>query len=227
MTSRCPTLQVSSPITVRILGRNRLLREALVRLLRKRAGFSVQDVYADAEVPAATCDCVLLTDSLSAFSPSDNAPLPSAEGCGGRILFFGMDDDRERFLDAVRLGAAGYLLSDASSDDIVQAIKMVARGEAVCPPRLCMMLFQYLRAVDCGPSRTEDNDARTRNLTLRQRQLMDLVSRGMTNKEIATRLNLSQFTVKNHLRRIMRHVEATTRHQAVDLMRAGGILPRA
>jgi len=57
--------------------------------------------------------------------------------------------------------------------------------------------------------------------------LMDLVSRGLSNKEIANRLNLSQCTVKNHIRRVMRNVDAESRHQAVDLMRASGVLPLA
>jgi DNA-binding CsgD family transcriptional regulator len=61
-------------------------------------------------------------------------------------------------------------------------------------------------------------------LTHRQVQLMNLVASGLSNKEIATTLNLSQFTVKNHLRRVMRQVEATNRYDAVELMRASGLL---
>jgi DNA-binding CsgD family transcriptional regulator len=56
---------------------------------------------------------------------------------------------------------------------------------------------------------------------------MDLVARGMSNKEIAANLNLSEFTVKNHMRRIMKQVEAGNRHEAVDLIRASGFLPNA
>ena len=114
----------------------------------------------------------------------------------------------------------GYLLNDASSEDVVQAIKLVARGEAVCPPKLCMFLFRHFAAT-CGNRLEED----AHGLTMRQRQLMDLVSKGLSNKEIAIRLNLSQFTVKNHIRRILQNVDAETRYQAVDVMRARGILP--
>ena len=62
-------------------------------------------------------------------------------------------------------------------------------------------------------------------LTYRQRQLVSLVARGLTNKEIAANLNLSEFTVKNHLHRIMKRVQAESRHEAVDVVRAGGVLP--
>ncbi len=61
-------------------------------------------------------------------------------------------------------------------------------------------------------------------LTARQLQLIRLVAKGMTNKEIAANLNLSQFTVKNHLRRVMRQVDATSRSDAVELIRATGQL---
>jgi len=114
------------------------------------------------------------------------------------------------------LGASGYLLSDASSEDIVQAIKMVARGEAMCPPKLCMFLFRHVASTCRRHSQgSEDHGGRTRGLTMRQRRLMDLVSKGLSNKEIAARY-LSQFTVKDHIRRILQRVEAETLHQAVS-----------
>ena len=64
-------------------------------------------------------------------------------------------------------------------------------------------------------------------LTYRQRQLVVLVAKGLTNKEIAASLNLSEFTVKNHIRRILRQVDAQTRYEAVDVIRASGYLPSA
>lgn len=225
MTSQSSVNGVVPRITVRISGRNRLLCEALVRLLRKRAGFCVQatlpgirtDRESDMTEP---CD-VLLADSLDACQM-----VRTEEGSSGHLLLFGMDDSPEQFLEAVRLGASGYLLNDASSEDIVLAIKMVARGEAVCPPKLCMFLFQQV-ALGSGyrSQGNEEQENRTHNLTMRQRQLMDLVSKGLSNKEIATRLNLSQFTVKNHIRRVLQHVDVETRHEAVDVMKARGILP--
>jgi DNA-binding NarL/FixJ family response regulator len=59
-------------------------------------------------------------------------------------------------------------------------------------------------------------------LTIRQQQLISLVAKGLTNKEIAWRLNLSEFTIKNHIHRIMRQVEADSRHEAVEIARASG-----
>jgi len=104
----------------------------------------------------------------------------------------------------------------------------VAHGEAACPPKLCMTLIQHLSREyrQKGKVSSEQCSAK-RALTYRQLELMDLVARGMSNKEIAANLNLSEFTVKNHMRRIMKQVDADDRHEAVHLIRASGFLPHA
>jgi DNA-binding NarL/FixJ family response regulator len=88
-----------------------------------------------------------------------------------------------------------------------------------------MSLIQHLskkRQEKLETSDPQSSDRKT--LTPRQLQLLRLVADGKTNKEIAATLNLSQFTVKNHMRRVMRQVEAASRHDAVSLVRATGQL---
>jgi DNA-binding NarL/FixJ family response regulator len=65
------------------------------------------------------------------------------------------------------------------------------------------------------------------DLTLRQQQLVSLVAKGLTNKEIATRLNLSEYTVRNHIHRILKQVDAESRSEAVDVIRASGFVLNA
>jgi DNA-binding NarL/FixJ family response regulator len=65
------------------------------------------------------------------------------------------------------------------------------------------------------------------DLTLRQQQLLTLVAKGLTNKEIAAQLNLSEFTVRNHIQRILRQLDAESRHEAVETIRAQGHLTTA
>jgi len=132
-----------------------------------------------------------------------------------------MEENPESFLRAVERGACGYLLSDASSSEVVAAIRAVASGEAVCPPKLCKRLFEHLSR-NASPLAEVERGPAQAALTCRQHQLMQLVAKGMTNKEIATNLKVSQFTVKNHLSRIMAQLRAESRHQAVDVIRAGG-----
>jgi DNA-binding NarL/FixJ family response regulator len=170
------------------------------------------------------CDTVL-TD----FSPgSSNAALLRTlreENSQLKVILIGMEDDPEVFLNAVRLGARGYVLKDASALEIVTAIRRVGRGEAICPPNLCMVLIKHVWNEDRRSLQSTASPLANNNrLTHRQVQLMNLVADGLSNKEIATSLNLSQYTVKNHLRRVMRQVDASNRYDAVEMMRASGLL---
>jgi DNA-binding NarL/FixJ family response regulator len=120
----------------------------------------------------------------------------------------------------VRSGVMGYLLKDASASELVAAVRAVHRGEAVCPPQLCSTLFQFVAHVieEVPAKRT----ARRPDLTMRQQQLMALVAKGLTNKEIASRLNLSEFTVRNHIHRVLKQLDAGSRSEAVETIRAYG-----
>jgi len=196
----------------------------LLRLFRKPADISIvgqgsPSTTSPAEIQESSCD-VILTDSMpvALTLPYDTiAPLsPSAE-----VLLVGMEDDEEQFLSAVRAGSSGYLLKDASASDVLSAVRSVSRGEAVCPPRLCLSLFKWVADEARETSRSSESRP---SLTIRQQQLVSLVARGLTNKEIATELNLSEFTVKNHLHRIMKQVDAESRHEAVESARAHGYL---
>jgi DNA-binding NarL/FixJ family response regulator len=131
-----------------------------------------------------------------------------------------MDSDEEHFLAAARSGVTGYLLQDASASDVVSAVRAVFRGEAVCPPQLCFTLFRCVAKMASEmPLR---NSTSKPDLTLRQQQLVTLVAKGLTNKEIASRLNLSAFTVRNHIHRILKQVDVGSRSEAVEAIRAHG-----
>ena len=203
-----------------------------MRLFQKKAGIAVvgESRYSEStreHLATTPCD-VLLLDSLTEVYARNVIEEVKECTSPARIVLFGMDEDVNCFLKAVRLGVCGYLLKNASSSEIIAAVRGVAEGEAVCPPHLCMALFQYVAQDFRQRSGMDDHQAAARlGLTYRQRELMALVAKGLTNKEIAAKLNLSEFTVKNHIHRVMRTVEADSRHQAVDVIRAGGFLPSA
>ncbi len=214
--------KTSKSIRVCLMVQNRLLRETMTRLFQKKSGIMVvaQEFSAESlrESGETHCD-VLLVDSLKAERAKDVEESQTSHGHTPKALFFGMDDDPDCFLCAIRKGARGYLLKDASSEEIVSAVRRVAQGEAVCPPKLCSLLFEHV-ARDKTPLRERVEKARGMKLglTYRQRQLMALVAQGMTNKEIAGELNLSEFTVKNHIARVMRQLNAESRHEAAVLI---------
>ena len=217
-------------INVHILTENRLLRETLARLLRKRSGVSVVEVSASIDSAAndiASSQCqVVLTDCLTATHARELLRKICGEDSCVKVVLFGMEEDPDRFLKAVYLGVSGYVLKDASASEITAALRAVARGEAVCPPRLCMSLIQHLAQQSrAWPSSAAQDGFARQILTHRQLELLGLVAQGLTNKEIANNLHLSEFTVKNHMRRIMKQVDAGDRYEAVDAIRAIGFLP--
>jgi len=219
-------LAPNESIRVFLLIENRLLREALVRLFRKRSDLTV--VGQSGQVDSTTqdildsgCDVLVIASFNSNWLPA-NFTLESASQLGLKIVLIGMDANEDQFMATVRAGVTGYLLKDASASDVVTAVRSVVRGDAVCPPQLCHALFRFVAQMAkempaAGPvSRPE--------LTLRQQQLVSLVAQGLTNKEIASRLNLSEFTVRNHIHRILKQVDAQSRSEAVDVIRASGLL---
>jgi len=218
-----------APIDVYLVIENRLLREALVRLFLKQTDIKVVGQNAASETSAKqaiACGAdIILLDSLGSASQLHILSELAKTQSDIRAILFGMEEDPKCFLKAVRLGVCGYLLKDASSVEVLSAVRSVMQGDAVCPPKLCMALFSQVSLEFREKSGMADNEASVKaGLTFRQRQLVSLVAKGMSNKEIASNLNLSEFTVKNHIYRIMKRLEAESRQEAVDLIRDGGYL---
>jgi len=210
-------------IRVFLLLENRLLREALGRLFRKRPDLQVVgecglDGILPEELFAVNCDVMAIDMFDPRWFPFSCSP---DYNCAFKTMLVGMDSDSQTFLEAVKAGVSGYLLKDASASDVIAAVRATFKGEAVCPPKLCATLFRWF-AQSATQSQTRVNSARP-DLTLRQRQLVNLVAKGLTNKEIAAQLNLSEFTVRNHIHRIMKQVDVATRREAVDVVRAHGL----
>ena len=214
-------------ICVFLVAENRLLRETLARLLGKRLGFNVCGsspcVPGVARLVIDSGADVLVMDSVTARPPECPLLLTeiTARPHSIKTLLIDMEEDSERFLNAVRAGAAGYLLKDASAAEVVAAVRSVAKNHAVCPPQMCMTLFkavsqQWKSFVPTSQIKVE------LGLTRRQQQLIPLIAQGLTNKEIAFSLHLSEQTVKCHMYRIMRRVGATDRMQVVDLIGGNG-----
>jgi two-component system, NarL family, response regulator DegU len=221
--------QSSHSTNVYVVAENRLLRETLVRLFRKRSDLTIvgQSSYSDSvpeDIAAAQSD-LLLMDCLNPNHKSDDLICDVRESVPQiKVVLFGMDEDADIFLQAVRLGVNGYVLKNASSSELIDAVRAVAQGEAACPQRFCKVLFQAISSEATQRIAIAEQRAGMRfELTQRQRQLMSLVAMGLSNKEIAANLNLSEFTVKNHIYRVMKQVDAQDRHEAVHLIRTGAV----
>jgi DNA-binding NarL/FixJ family response regulator len=212
-------------VQVFILAENRLLREALTRILSKKSDIRVVGASAFSpdvveQISSASPE-VLLSDSAAvALSELRLVSEVRAAIPGLKVVMIGMDADREIFLRAVRDGIVGFVLKDASAMEVAAAVRSVANEEAVCPPSLCLALFEHVASQNIHPASFVIRH--NLGLTRREQQLVQMISHGLTNKEIASQLNLSEQTVKNHIHRMLRKLGATDRLGAVELCRATG-----
>ena len=201
---------------------NRMLREAMTALLRKQPDFSLIDSVRYSEpvyklIASSDCDILLADQASAAVFPSNFISDLLATSAGKKAILFGMENDPELFLQAVRSGVSGYLLGEASAEETIAAVRRVVAGEAVSPPCLCHHLFQFVaRTTREGSMVLNQRLCYRLGLTARQQQLIALLARGFSNKEIAESMRLSEYTVKNHVHRIMRRLNAQSRYAAVQ-----------
>jgi len=214
-------------VRVYVAAHNRLLREALARILTKRGNVEVTGLDSPLACEAATLVRqgaeVLLLVSLGAVQEDLvtiqrlHANAPSV-----RILLIGSSNEDGEFLQCVRAGISGYLWRDASADHVLDGIRAVHAGEAVCPGALCTTLFRYFERempeLPCASPRQR------LGLTRREQQLVPLIAKGFTNKEIANHFCLSEQTVKNHLYRMKHKIGAEDRLNIVQRFRTQGFL---
>ena len=201
-------------IQVFVLLHNRLLRDSIARILTKRPDFEVvtaapYERSRSCAGPGNHSPEVLLLDSLEYLLDSARPARNGPSSASRKPLLLAMDDDPEQFLRAVQTGALGYVLQEASAADVVAAIRTVAEGKAVCPPQFIRLLFEHIatRMGDVPTTRRREKWG----LTRREQQLIPLIERGLSNKEIAAYFHLSEQTIKNHIHRILRKTGVSNR----------------
>ena len=212
-------------VQVFILAENRLLREALARILNKKSDIRVVGAAAFApdivqQIAAAAPDVLLCDSATVVLSELRLVSEVRSALPGLKVVMVGMEPEPGTFLKAVRDGIVGYVLKEASAMEVAACVRAVANGEAVCPPALCMALFEQL--ANSMPQATTFVFKPDLGLTRREQQLVQMISRGLTNKEIASQLNLSEQTVKNHVHRMLRKLGASDRLGAVERCRVPG-----
>ena len=214
-------------VRVHIAAENRLLGEALSRMLMRRGDIDVVGLNCTGpfrveglieEKP----DILLLTSRGSLAEDVEVIRQVRLTAPAVRILLVGMSEDETEFLQYVRAGIKGYLPLDASLEDVVEALRGVQAGKAVCPGSLCTALFRYFES---EATSIHSGKIQPRlGLTRREQQIVPLIAQGLTNKEIANKFCLSEQTVKNHLYRMKHKVGAGDRFGIVHLCRTQGFL---
>lgn len=143
----------------------------------------------------------------------------TALGCAARIVILTTFDLDEYVFQALRSGASGFLLKDATGDEIVRAVRVAAAGDALLAPSVTRRLIERFSG------RIPGADApHLRLLTEREREVLLLMARGLSNSEIAARLFLGETTVKTHVAHLLDKLELRDRVQAVVLAYESGLV---
>jgi DNA-binding NarL/FixJ family response regulator len=216
------------PTRVLICDDQVLVRAGLVALIGSAPGLEVSGVAASgpaavAQAAATRPDVVLIDARL---------PGPNSIATTRRILARG-DPDRPRVLmlaafdlddcvyAALRAGASGFLLKDTAPEQLLAAVRRVAAGDLLFAPSVARRLVDaYLTSHD----RVVDRPADLSSLTAREVEVLGLVAKGLSNREIAGRLVLSEATVKTHVNRVMTKLKLTSRAQAVVVAYETGLV---
>ena len=156
------------------------------------------------------------TDGLACLQQIKALPEPVA------VVMVTLYDDRRYVLEAVRRGAAGYLLKDASTDEVISTLRSVADGQLAIDPHLLReALTSRDEPLDTGTPRQR---AEAYSVTPREHDVLTLVAEGLTNKEIGARLTISEDTVKKHVQNIIWKLRAADRTQAAIMAFRMGLL---
>ncbi|HQZ90052.1 MAG TPA: response regulator transcription factor [Thermomicrobiales bacterium] len=140
-----------------------------------------------------------------------------------RIVMLTVFDDEDRLFEAIRAGAQGYLLKSIRSQELVDQLDGLSRGEAAISRRMAARILDEFRSLDRQAAIIEPEGG----LSARETQVLELVVDRLSNKEIAERLSISEHTVKNHLKNILAKLQLSNRRQAAAYAVARGwIQPR-
>jgi len=202
-----------SAITVAIIDDNRLVREALAAMLD-----ALTDVHV---VTSATADTAFLTETtphvlLLDVGLRDQESLNVATALRRdrphvKIIVMDIIPVHEEIMEFVNAGVSGFLLKDSGFEEFVSTIRSVAAGQKVLPPRMTQSLFsQIVNAARSGEVEPTLEDVR---MTPRESEVIALIGEGLSNKEIAQRLEIATHTVKSHVRNVMEKLALHTRLQ--------------
>ncbi len=203
----------SSSIIVAIIDDNRLVREALASMLGRLPDFQV--LAAAAASPAFLAESsphvVLLDVGLGEEDSLNGAAAIRDAAPSAKVVMMDLIPVNGEIVEFVNAGVCGFVLKDATFEEFVATIRAVAAGQKVLPPRLTESLFsQIAQEVDGRGRALVMEDVR---MTRREREVIELIGEGLSNKEIAQRLNIATHTVKSHVRNVMEKLALHTRLQ--------------
>jgi len=204
-------------IRVLIADDHHLFREGLARVLNEAPGISVvasvsNGLEAISRVAEFKPDVVLMDVNMPKLGGVEATSQLRKIHPQASVLMLTVSEEEHDLYAAIRAGARGYLLKSATTVELIDAIQRVHAKEAILTPGMAAKLLNEFASLSPGTLNSDDNDdADTRTLTEREREVLQWVVRGMTNKEIGSQLSLSPHTIKAHIRTILEKLHVRSR----------------
>ena len=216
-----------TPIRICLVDDQRLMREGLRTLLELEVGLVVVGEAEDGQ------EAVQLFEQLEPDVTLMDIRMPVVDGVEAtrrilarhpeaKIVILTTFDDDNLVFDGLRAGALGYLLKDVSGHELAEAVREVAMGGALIAPSVARkVLAEFSRL---APSEERRSISLVEPLSAREQEILGLMSKGLTNKEIGLRLSLSEGTVKNYVTNVLQKLGVQDRTQAALRAREMGII---
>lgn len=226
---------MSDPIRVLLADDQPLLRSGFALILSTEDDIEVVGQAADGaeavEAVDRTRPDVVLMDVQMPVLDGIEATRAIVDRGAAKVLILTTFDRDDYLFDALEAGASGFLLKNADPDDLVEAVRAVAHGHALLAPEVTQRVIARMTAAapQAGGARAVDEEraALLDRLTEREREVLTLVARGLSNGEIAAELFLGEATVKTHVSSILSKLHLRDRVQAVVLAYEAGLAPSA
>jgi two-component system nitrate/nitrite response regulator NarL len=205
---------MTEPISIALIEDNRLVREGIAALLNQHPDLSVVAAGSNEHsvlLKELNPRVVLLDFGLRNGDSLRVAEKVKQEFPESRVIVMDLLPMHEDIVEFVHVGVSGFITKDATLEDLVSTIRSVADGANVLPAELTQTLFSQIATAAVARGRTEALAAV--RMTPREREVIDLIAEGLSNKEIARQLHVRTHTVKSHVRNIMEKLMLHTRLQ--------------
>lgn len=218
-----------NPIRVLIVDDHTLFRSGIKLLLQRQEGFEVVGEAGDGlegikRAKQLNPDVVLLDLHMPGVSGREAVKTINEEVPGARVVMLTVSEDAEDLVDCLRAGAAGYLLKNIETEFLVDAIQRAARGESVMSPQMTGKLVQELRHPKEAAAPSAEGERE--KLSPREMEIILLLAKGASNKEVARALNVAESTVKIHVQNILKKLNLSSRVQAAVYAVEHGLVQR-
>jgi two-component system NarL family response regulator len=205
-----------APLRVLIVDDHELFRRGLDLVLQAEpdlhvVGEAADGVEAIERAAELQPDVVLMDVRMPGLGGIEATRRIRAAQPATRVVMLTSSEDDEDLFASVRAGASGYLLKEVSIDEVADAVRAVARGQALVTPSMASKLLSEFNILS---RRVDEQHGHAPRLTDREIEVLRLLAKGMSNKDIAAELVIAQNTVKNHVRNILEKLQMRSRMEA-------------